>query len=113
MKPLTTKQRQIMKEIVQGNLDKTGARVSGLDYSQLLSRLPYKTSRDSLMCSIGILEKQGWLVKAGKELRDGRMKQIVEPTATAIRVICPPVPTSVPELVEIDIDSEIVELALL
>lgn len=110
MKPLTTKQREILKLVIQGNIDKTGARVSNIDYHQMLNRLPYETSRDSLMCSIGILEKQGWLVKSGKELRDGRMKQTLEPTAVAIRVVAPAPVASTPAMIEIELDDDIVEL---
>lgn len=112
MKAMTNKQRQLMKIVVMGNLDKTGARVSNVDYHQVLTRLPYITTRDSLMCSVAILEKQGWLVKAGKELRDGRMKQTLEPTAVAIRVITPPAPAKVPEYEEFDLGDDIVELVL-
>lgn len=112
MKPLTNKQREILKLVIQGNLDKTGTRVSNIDYHQMLSRLPYHTSRDSLMCSIGILEKQGWLIKSGKELRDGRMRQTLEPTAIAIRVVNPAPEEPTPEFVEVDLDDDIVELVL-
>ena len=110
MKPLTAKQRQLLKVIVLGNLDATGARVSDVDYQQMLNRIPYKTSRDSLMCSIAILEKQGWLVKAGKENRDGRMKQTLSPTPQCIRVMNPPKPSAVPEYFEIDVDDDDVVL---
>lgn len=113
MKPLTNKQREILKLVIQGNIDKTGARVSNIDYHQMLNRLPYHTSRDSLMCSISILESQGWLIKSGKELRDGRMKQTLEPTPVAIRVVSPAPATTSPVLVEIDLGDDIVELVSL
>lgn len=112
MKAMTNKQRQLMKIVVMGNLDATGNRVSNVDYTQVLHRLPYITTRDSLMCSVGILETQGWLVKAGKELRDGRMKQTLEPTAVAIRVISPPKPVAVPEYQEFDLGDDVIELVL-
>lgn len=112
MKPLTTKQRQLLKVIVMGNLDKTGARVSHVDYQQIMSRIPYTCTRESIMCSIRILKDQGWIVLAGKELRDGRMKQTVEPSAVAIRVITPPPAQKVPEYVEVEIDDDRIELIL-
>lgn len=112
MKPLTTKQRHVMKVIVMGNLDATGSRVSNVDVYQLQSRLPYETTRESLMCSLAILKKQGWVVPGGKENRDGRMKQTLEPTAAAIRVVNPPKPVAAPVYEEIDLDDDVVLLEL-
>lgn len=112
MKPLTTKQRHLLKVVVLGNLDVKGDRISNCDVYQVQSRLPYETTRESLMCSLAILEKQGWLVKAGKENRDGRMKQTLAPTATAIRVINPPAPVREPEYVELDSEDDVVLLEL-
>lgn len=104
MKPLTTKQRHVMKIVVMGNLDATGSRVSNVDVYQLQDRLPYETSRESLMCSLAILKKQGWIVPGGKEIRDGRAKQTLEPTAVAIRVMNPPKPVAAPVYVETEED---------
>lgn len=112
MKPLTTKQRQLLKVIVLGNLDVKGDRISNVDYQQIMNRIPYTCTRESIMCSIRILKDQGWIVLAGKELRSGRMKQTVEPTAMAIRVITPPVAAKVPEYVEVEIDDDRIELVL-
>lgn len=121
MKAMTTKQRHLMKIVVLGNLDAAGVRVSNVDYTQVLERLPYDTSRDSLMCSVRILDEQGWLIRGGKELRDGRMKQTLVPSATAIRLLTPaPVvataPTAplgkVPGYVEIELDDDILDLIL-
>lgn len=112
MKPLTTKQRHFLKIVVMGNLDAKGNRVSNVDVYQVQTRLPYETTRESLMCSLAILVKQGWIVKAGKEHRDGRMKQTLEPTPQAIRVINPPPPVREPEYVELDTDDDVVVLEL-
>lgn len=117
MKALTRKQRLLLKVICRGNTDITGAKISNVDYTQILSRLTYATSRESLMCSLRILEQQGWMVKAGKELRDGRMKQTLEATPQAYRVVSPPatVAGSVavdPEYEEFDLDDDVVLLEL-
>lgn len=112
MKPLTTKQRHVMKIVVMGNLDATGSRVSNVDVYQLQSRLPYETSRESLMCSLAILKKQGWITPGGKEIRDGRAKQTLEPTAVAIRVVNPPKPVAAPVYEEIELDDDVVLLEL-
>lgn len=113
MKQLTHKQRQVVKIVIMGNIDVRGTKISNVDVYQLKNRLGYETSRDSLMCSLAILEKQGWIVKAGKELRDGRQKQTLAPTAQAIRVMTPAVTAVSPEYEEFELDDDIVELALL
>ena len=117
MKALTRKQRLLLKVICRGNTDVTGLKISNVDYTQILSRLTYATSRESLMCSLRILETQGWIVKSGKELRDGRMKQTLEATAQAYRVIEPPASSSAsvevdPEYAEFDLDDDVVLLEL-
>lgn len=112
MKPLTTKQRAIIKIVVMGNLDASGSRVSDVDVYQIQSRVPYETTRESLMCSLAILKKQGWIVPGGKECRDGRMKQTLQPTASAIRVVNPPKPVSTPVYQEFDLDDDVVLLEL-
>lgn len=113
MKPLTTKQRHFLKVVVMGNLDVAGNRVSDVDVYQVQTRLPYETTRESLMCSLAILVKQGWIVKGGKENRDGRMKQTLVPTPQAIRVLNPPKPMREPEYVEIEgEDDDVVLLGL-
>lgn len=89
MKPLTTKQSKLMKVILKGNIDVKGNWVSWCDYKQILDRLSYETSRESLMCSIAILRKQGWVERDGKELRVGRVRQTVAPTALAVRLLNP------------------------
>lgn len=112
MKPLTTKQRHLLKVVVMGNLDATGSRISNVDVYQLQGRLPYKTTRESLMCSLGILVKQGWILRAGKENRDGRLKQTLEPTPQAIRAVNPSPVMREPEYVELVSDDDVVILEL-
>lgn len=112
MKPLTSKQRQVVKIVVMGNLDSKGDRESDVDVYQLQNRLPYETSRESLMCSLAILKKQGWIVNGGKENRDGRMKQTLKSTPQADRVINPPVAVKEPEYVEVEGDDDVVLLEL-
>lgn len=90
MKPLTRKQAALMKVIMAGNIDVKGDWVSWCDYQQILDRLPYQTTRESLMCSIRILDNLGWIDRAGKEIRDGRAKQTIEPTAVAKRILAAP-----------------------
>lgn len=112
MKPLTRKQAALMKVVMTGNIDAKGAWVSWCDYQQILDRLPYKTSRESLMCSIRILVNQGWIEREGKEIRDGRARQTVAPTAVAKRILNPaskPAPVTYREVVEDDVVELILE----
>lgn len=113
MKPLTRKQAALMKVIMAGNIDAKGNRISWCDYKQILDRLPYKTSRDSLMCSIRILDQQGWISRAGKELRNGRAMQTVQPTAAALRILAPE-PARAPKAVVYEelIDEDVIELVM-
>lgn len=115
MKPLTSKQRALMKVIMMGNIDVKGNRIGWCDYNQILDRLPYTTTRESLMCSIRILVNQGWITREGKEVRAGRSKQTIAPTAIALRVIAgegmAPAGSSAPSYEEILTD-DIVELVL-
>lgn len=76
-----------MKVIMAGNIDAKGNRISWCDYQQILDRLPYKTTRESLMCSMRILVNLGWVIRAGKEIRDGRARQTVEPSPAALRIL--------------------------
>lgn len=106
MKPLTRKQSALMKVIMKGNINVKGDWISWCDYQQILDRLPYKTSRESLMCSVRILRNQGWIERDGKETRDGRARQTIAPTAMAKRILDPAKPSvaaSYKEVVEDDI----------
>lgn len=111
MKPLTRKQAALMKVIMAGNIDVKGNRVSWCDYQQILDRLPYTTTRESLMCSIRILDNLGWISRAGKEIRDGRAKQTIEPTPTAMRILAPSKAPTTASYTEV-LAGDVVELVL-
>lgn len=111
MKPLTRKQAALMKIIMSGNIDVHGNWVCWCDYQQILDRLPYKTSRESLMCSIRILDNLGWIERDGKEIRDGRARQTVAPTAVAIRILKPAKPAVSASYKEV-LAGDVVELIL-
>jgi len=72
---MTTKQRQIMNTVVRLNEDG-----SFLDLDQILDRLTYRTSKQSLQFSIRFLIKKGFLIKQGRERRRGRSRVILSPT---------------------------------
>jgi hypothetical protein len=112
MKPLTSKQRKLMTVVMKGNIDVKGDWISWCDYQQILDRLPYETSRESLMCSIRILRNQGWIERGGKELRIGRVRQTITPTPLAGRILNPVKPSSVVTYEEV-IGDEFIELNLI
>lgn len=72
---LTTKQLSIMKVIVAGNTDG-----SVVDLDQILERLDYKTTKESLQFSLRALIAHGLIQKAGRENRRGRSRTLIKPT---------------------------------
>lgn len=86
-KAMTVKQWAIMKVIVKGNINVHGDRISWCDKRQILERLPYETTRDSLMFSIRALVNHGLIEKGPRELRNGRVRQPYIPTEKALRIV--------------------------
>lgn len=80
---LTRKQRQIMLLILAGNVSEDGVTVEWLDIDQLLSRLSYETSKESIQFSIRALVKKGLVEKGEPELRRSRVRRILKPTNLA------------------------------
>lgn len=81
---MTQKQIQIMKLVVAGNgLNEKGELIP-VDLNELLERLPYKTSKDSMHFSIRALMRRGMLFKAGLERRRNRMHLVLLPTKLGI-----------------------------
>lgn len=72
----TDKQLAIMSVIAEGN----GVNVVGdfvpVDIDQLLERLPYKTSKQSMQFSIRTLIKHGALTKGETDSRRGRKRRV-------------------------------------
>lgn len=86
-KAMTVKQWAIMKVIVKGNINVHGDRISWCDKRQILERLPYSTTRDSLIFSIRALVSHGLIEKGPRELRGGRVRQPYIPTEKALRIV--------------------------
>jgi hypothetical protein len=70
---LTTKQNQILAVIAAGNADG-----SFVDLDQLLERLPYETTKQSIHFSIRALVAREYLEKAGVEKRRGRSHMLLK-----------------------------------
>ena len=81
---LTKKQRQIMEVIIKGNRCDEPANFSWVDMDQLLERLPYDTTKDSMHFSIRALVKRGLVEKGPTELRRGRKRRTFVPTSLAL-----------------------------
>lgn len=84
---LTQKQRWIMTEVIQGNVDPiSGERLSDLDLDQLIERLSqkypnYEPTKQAIQFSIRYLCRKGLLTKEETEARRGRRRRLIEPTA--------------------------------
>jgi hypothetical protein len=78
---LTTKQRQIVDTILKGNPDG-----SWLDFDQLLEKVPYEVSKDSMHFSLRALIVKGMIEKKDLEVRRGQPRRIIAPTGLAYQV---------------------------
>lgn len=84
---LTKKQHQIMEVIMKGNVDEENYTISWVDLDQLVERVPYQTSKDSIMFSIRALIGKGLIKKGARELRRGRIRGTLVPTELAFDVL--------------------------
>lgn len=75
---LTIKQHALMSVICSRNTDGTP-----VDLDQLLERLPYETTKESLQFSLKALVARGMIVKLDKEKRRGRCRRLIEATPLA------------------------------
>lgn len=81
---VTTKQRVIMNVIMEGNTNNDGVTISWCDIGQIRERLPYKSSREAVICSINYLAKKGLIeIRPRAEVRNGRRKTVYIPTNLA------------------------------
>lgn len=81
---LTTKQRQILDVLIQGNPDGTF-----VDLDQLLERLPYATTKPSIQHSIRILMKKGLMERKPTEYRRESYRRVLAPTMLAYSILRP------------------------
>ncbi|TSP13943.1 hypothetical protein [Cupriavidus campinensis] len=82
---LTSKQISQLTVIVAGNPDE-----SPVDKDELLERLPYETSKESLQFSIRALVKRGLVTVGAKEKRRGRLRATLIPTDEARQIMGAP-----------------------
>lgn len=100
---LTQKQRWIMAEVIQGNVDPiSGERLSDLDLDQLIERLGqkypnYEPSKQALQFSIRYLCRKGLLSKDEMEARRGRRRRLLESTPLGITIFTTKLKSGEPE----------------
>lgn len=99
---LTSKQQSIMKHIIAGNPNNTA-----VDIDQLLERLDYKTTKESLQFSLRALIGHGLIRKADRELRRDRVRQTLVPTGFGKQVYAETVPSFVTDITD---DTDLSEL---
>lgn len=111
---LTAKQMSIMNVVVGANPDG-----SHVDLDQILDRLDYTTTKQSLQFSLRALIAHGLIQKAGAENRRGRQRTLIRATGMGISLIlAKPVSaalavTPMPALdtdVETEVVTEIIEM---
>lgn len=97
---LTQKQKAILALIVKANPD------GPIDLDQLIERLPYTTSKESMHFSIRALVGKGLIVKGATELRRGRSRRLIEVTPLGshwANLLCPrPVPLKLEEAMDVE-----------
>jgi DNA-binding MarR family transcriptional regulator len=78
---LTIKQIEIMKVVAAATA------AEPVDLDQLLERLPYATTKESLQFSLRAIERHGLIDRSHAEHRRGRLRRLVKPTDMGRAVI--------------------------
>jgi predicted transcriptional regulator len=76
---LTAKQGELLRVIAAGNGENDPA-----DLDEILERVRYETTKQSLQFSIRAMIKHGLIAKRGVEKRRGRMRQVLFATELGI-----------------------------
>lgn len=84
---LTTKQIKIMQQVVDGNGRDAQGNLNPIDLDELIERLDYKPTKESLQFSIRALIKHELIYKGPKELRRGRIRITIFPTDAGMTLI--------------------------
>ena len=77
---LTRKQREILKIVLEGNVSEKNGRFCDADIDEILERLPYKTTKQSLQFSLRSLVAKKMVEKGECECRRGRSRRTFSPT---------------------------------
>lgn len=87
---LTTKQRQVVGQIIQGDTEEAGRldeKFVAIDLDRLIEVLPYRTTKQSMQFTIRALIKNGLIFKANYENRRGRQRVCFVATDLAKQII--------------------------
>lgn len=79
MQALSNKAFEVVRVLIRGNPDGTYC-----DLDELLDRLSYKPSKQSLQFTIRALIKRGLIQRKDPELRRGQSRRILAPTAKGL-----------------------------
>lgn len=96
---LTNKQLELLRVIVAGNGDDDPA-----DLDEILDRVRYETTKQSLQFSIRALIKRELIEKKGIEKRRGRQRQVIAATAMGKSMLAPRVVSS-PAFIETEAEA--------
>ncbi len=83
---LTRKQRDILNIVIEGNISENYGRYCEVDVDQILDRIDYTTSKESLQFSLRSLIAKGMVTKNGRECRRGRARQTYAPTELTLKI---------------------------
>jgi DNA-binding PadR family transcriptional regulator len=100
---LTVKQVELLTVIAKGN----GAAAADLD--EILDRIRYETTKQSLQFSIRALIKHGFIEKRGTEKRRGRQRQMIAATDLGLSMVGMK-PASAVSIIESDDDTIVEEV---
>lgn len=97
---LTKKQKAILALIVKANPD------GPIDFDQLIERVPYTPTKDSMHFSIRALVAKGLIEKGPLSVRRGRARRLISPTPLGqhwAAALCPkPVATTLEEAIDME-----------
>lgn len=81
-KKLTEKQKNLLSVIIKGNVDGTWC-----DLDQILDKIDYTTTKESIQFSLRFLVQRGLIQKAGIETRRGKNRVLYRPMSDAFKVL--------------------------
>lgn len=83
---LTQKQREILNIVIEGNTTHIHGRYGDVDIDEILERVPYSTTKQSLQFSLRSLISKSLVEKADLLCRRGRARRTYKPTQLAHKI---------------------------
>lgn len=84
---MTRKQVMIMKVIAEGNGKDLDGNLIPVDIDQILERIGYKTTKESMHFSLRAMIRNGWIKKGGTVRRRQRRRTVYYPTELGAQMV--------------------------